>query len=72
MPFGIPEEDFYGGFGLPDLSEDDNRIIESAYRPIDTEVIGSELVGDCPNCGWHVTEYACNYCPRCGIKLDWD
>lgn len=72
MPFGIPVEDFHGGFGLPDLSKEDNHIIESAYRPVNIEVVCSELVGECPKCGRHVTESACNYCPRCGTKLDWE
>ena len=72
MPFGIPAEDFHGGFGLPNSSEDNNHIIESAYRPTDIEVVSSELVGYCPKCGRYVTEGACNYCPRCGIKLDWE
>ena len=72
MPFGIPLEDFDGGFGLPEQDERTFHVAESAYRPENTEVIGSGLVGDCPRCGRHVTETACNYCPHCGCKLDWE
>ena len=36
MPFGIPSEDFHGGFGLP---HDDDYMEESIYSPKKTEVV---------------------------------
>ena len=36
MPFGIPSEDFHGGFGLP--HEDDEPEYKQEFRSVETQV----------------------------------
>lgn len=66
MPFGIPAEDFHGGFGLPDPSEESDALTEAIYRRawVDAK--------KCARCGYRATDFTFDYCPRCGNRLEWE
>ena len=42
MPFGIPSEDFHGGFGLP--HEDDEPVVVVKYPMTTKETVLTELL----------------------------
>lgn len=44
MPFGIPAEDFHGGFGLPDLSEEAKSTYYNVQHQFDKEYIVGNLI----------------------------
>lgn len=72
MPFGIPAEDFHGGFGLPDLSEESNALTKAIYRRALVNAKSFDEAGKCARCGYRATDVTFDYCPRCGDRLDWE
>ena len=51
MPFGIPAEDFHGGFGLPDTHDGEPCPVFSADQ------VTKYFVSYCENCGEPIFEY---------------
>lgn len=55
---------------------DDDYVEEVAHTPVDVSRIyigfdGRDMTAHCPSCYAEVTQQTCNYCPKCGCKLNW-